>query len=266
MSESESISSRLRKAKLCELFKRRDKAEELYSDLMRDEPTDFRAFFNCAILISEDSDRIIDAISYFKTVISLNPEITESYGSIAALLIKLHAPRDAVEYCRQGLDIKSTDRICLYNINVALRQIGKIDEALALSWQRLCSLPFPPMQREEMQKQHLKQNKPRTMNELTIVCVKWGKKYGADYVNNLFQGLCRHILSSQYRFKLVCFTDDSSGIDSAVPCYHLNEEISDWKGWWIKAQIFARHPMLKKWLLYIDLDTVICGPLMVKAE
>lgn len=53
---------------------------------------------------------------------------------------------------------------------------------------------------------------------LSVVCAKWGKLYGADYVNRLYRGVLRN---TQRDVNFVCVTDDSTGIDSAITCLDL---------------------------------------------
>ena len=43
--------------------------------------------------------------------------------------------------------------------------------------------------------------------------MKWGTKYGPDYVNRLYAMVRRHLSGD---FKFVCLTDDSKGIRSEV--------------------------------------------------
>ena len=47
----------------------------------------------------------------------------------------------------------------------------------------------------------------------TVLCMKWGRRYGPDYVNTLYSMLRRH-LSVGHR--LVCLTDDQGGIRPEV--------------------------------------------------
>ena len=47
---------------------------------------------------------------------------------------------------------------------------------------------------------------------LTVVCVKWGTKYGPDYVLKLRAGVGRY-LSRPHQF--VCLTDDVDGLHKA---------------------------------------------------
>ena len=50
-------------------------------------------------------------------------------------------------------------------------------------------------------------------NTVNVICIKWGKKYGSDYVNTLHSMVSRH-LSRPFRF--VCFTDDFEGINDDI--------------------------------------------------
>ena len=49
-----------------------------------------------------------------------------------------------------------------------------------------------------------------------IICMKWGDKYGAEYVNRLYNMVRRNLTLD---FQMVCLTDDSTGIDPAVICH-----------------------------------------------
>jgi hypothetical protein len=169
----------------------------------------------------------------------------------------MNNPEEAVEYCRLGLVRESGDKTCLYNINVALRQVGAIKEAIDLSWR---SIDHTCKASPEWDAQVVRNEPAVIVTELTIVCVKWGKKYGHEYVNNLYSALQRHI-PAERSWKLVCFTEDTAGISTGVECYPFHEETASWQGWWLKAQIFASHAALTGWVLYIDLDTVICDSL-----
>jgi hypothetical protein len=49
-------------------------------------------------------------------------------------------------------------------------------------------------------------------------CMKWGTRYGADYVNRMYRGIARNVTGD---FKLVCFTDDATGVRAEVDCRPL---------------------------------------------
>ena len=62
-----------------------------------------------------------------------------------------------------------------------------------------------------------------------ILCVKWGDKYSAQYVNNLHEMVKRYYPEP---FRFLCYTDDPKGI--------LSETIpieSDLEGWWLKLEL-----------------------------
>ena len=50
--------------------------------------------------------------------------------------------------------------------------------------------------------------------------MKWGTLYSAEYVNKLYSMVKRNL---SYDFKMVCFTDDESGIRKEVQCFPIPE-------------------------------------------
>ena len=46
-----------------------------------------------------------------------------------------------------------------------------------------------------------------------VLCIKWGNKFPADYVNKLYRMVERH-LSLPHRF--VCLTDNTTGLNSEI--------------------------------------------------
>lgn len=98
-----------------------------------------------------------------------------------------------------------------------------------------------------------------------IVCVKWGTMYGPEYVNRLYGMVQRHLSGP---FRLVCLTDDASGIRPEVECVDLPElgvpHPQRTRGKWRKQILWgASVPGLRTGsvALFIDLDSVIVGPL-----
>lgn len=99
--------------------------------------------------------------------------------------------------------------------------------------------------------------RPVTPDTLSIVCVKHGRKYGPEYVNRLHAMLRRHQPGA---WQFVCITDDPTGLDPAVDVI----DISTIKvaGWWTKIAMFdPRIALRHDTVLYLDLDTVVVGPL-----
>lgn len=65
------------------------------------------------------------------------------------------------------------------------------------------------------------------------MCVKWGERYNAEYVNKLYRGISRHTTKS---FNFYCFTDDPNGLLKEINAVKLRE---NWRGWWGKATLFS---------------------------
>lgn len=97
---------------------------------------------------------------------------------------------------------------------------------------------------------------------VNVICMKWGRLYGPEYVNHLRAGVARH-LARPHRF--VCFTDDASGLSGAVearplPDLGLPPGHTDTR--WQKLAVFR--PQLADLsgpTLFLDLDLVIVDDL-----
>lgn len=96
-----------------------------------------------------------------------------------------------------------------------------------------------------------------------ILCMKWGTKYGPEYVNRLQRMAERHLGSP---FQLVCLTDDPIGIDPVIRTLPLPdlgcEEPRHTRGKWRKVALWGA-PLhdLQGTALFVDLDSVIVGAL-----
>lgn len=95
-----------------------------------------------------------------------------------------------------------------------------------------------------------------------IICMKWGTKFGPNYVNTLAAMVRRH-LHSKHRF--ICFTDDGKGLDSRIEVWPLPElslpgHLPE-RGW-NKLTVFT-NPLadLEGQVLFLDLDVLILGDL-----
>ena len=90
-----------------------------------------------------------------------------------------------------------------------------------------------------------------------VICMKWGDKFDADYVNRLYDMVERN-LKIPHRF--VCFTDNAEGINPNVEIREippLNEEgIPD--RMWKKLTVFnEKLADLQGQALFLDLDIII---------
>jgi hypothetical protein len=89
-------------------------------------------------------------------------------------------------------------------------------------------------------------------DKLTVICVRFGNRYGIDYVERLRNMVSRN-LSVPYEF--VCLTDDQHVISGVRNIYQPNARYS--KGWWHKVHMFDPTLPISGRILYFDLDVVI---------
>jgi len=85
-----------------------------------------------------------------------------------------------------------------------------------------------------------------------VCCLKYGNKYGPEYVNNLYRMVKRN-LTLDYEF--VCFTENAQGIHKEIRIEPL--PALPVTGWWFKPMFFNPNLGLKGTLLFLDLDLVI---------
>jgi hypothetical protein len=106
------------------------------------------------------------------------------------------------------------------------------------------------------------------MQAVNVLCIKWGKKYGPEYVNKLHSMVRRHL---HRPFRFVCLTDDAAGIDPDIEVKPIPpigfDEFDQRQPWtfahgWLKLTSFAR-PLydLEGRTLFLDLDIVIVDSL-----
>jgi len=100
------------------------------------------------------------------------------------------------------------------------------------------------------------------MPQQTIICMKWGTRYGVDYVNRLASMIRRN---TQRPTRIVCFTDRPQGIEAgveiaALPPINIPERVQ-WLGW--RKISLWQAPLLdfEGDVLFLDLDVVITGSL-----
>lgn len=89
---------------------------------------------------------------------------------------------------------------------------------------------------------------------IQVVCLKWGSKFSADWVNRLHNSVSRH-LTLPHEF--TCFTDCVEGLNAGIKIHHLpeNKQIT---GWWWKLYLFKQGIFSDTdTVLFFDLDMVI---------
>jgi hypothetical protein len=110
---------------------------------------------------------------------------------------------------------------------------------------------------------------PAHAAERVVLCMKWGAKYDAGYVNRLYAMAARN-LSGPFRF--VCLTDDAVGVRAEVECRLIPavplpnprmERRRKVERVWEKIGLFqpALLSELGKTILFLDLDVVVLGSL-----
>ncbi len=94
----------------------------------------------------------------------------------------------------------------------------------------------------------------------TVICLKWGERYGPEYVNRLYS-MVRRNTSRELRF--VCITDDTTGLRSEVetrpmPPFDLPETFR-FKGF--RRMFLFQESLydLKGKVLHLDLDLILTG-------
>ena len=96
----------------------------------------------------------------------------------------------------------------------------------------------------------------------TIICMKWGSRYGPEYVNRLYKSITKH---TKTRTNVYCFTDNAENINEKVICKPLPKinlpktiSLTPWR----KMSLW-QYPLfdLKGDVLFLDLDLVITGNL-----
>ncbi|MFY8085505.1 MAG: glycosyltransferase [Rubrivivax sp.] len=93
-----------------------------------------------------------------------------------------------------------------------------------------------------------------------VLCMKWGTKYGPEYVNRLYAMVARHLRGA---FDFVCLTDDQRGVRQEVRCLPipslaLPPGIPE-RGWTKLTTFEADLHGLRGSALFLDLDVVIVG-------
>ena len=95
-----------------------------------------------------------------------------------------------------------------------------------------------------------------------VLCMKWGTKYGPEYVNRLYGMVRRHLRGD---FLFVCLTDDARGVRDEVQCLpipplDLPPGIPE-RGWTKLTTFEADLHGLRGTALFLDVDVVIVGSL-----
>lgn len=252
---------------------------------------DFRIYFNLAQLYIEklkathkpsnstipETDYLYHATSLLKEGLLLAPQIMEFYVNLSGLFITHQDFKAALEYSQRGIsillqqskeEISKDDFNCrslFTNYNIAMRALHAMPAAIEFTFASMKIEPstISAMRNQESSCTDYFVNTACCNVILTVVCVKFGKKYDARYVNALYNMMAT-TLTASYRLRFICFTEDSEGLLPNIEVQSFAIESEGWTGWWKKACVFKSFSTPAKdntewtdWWLYCDLDTII---------
>ncbi len=99
------------------------------------------------------------------------------------------------------------------------------------------------------------------MGDKNVVCMKWGTRYGAEYVNILYHMVKRNLTPP---FRFVCLTDQSDGLEREIevkPFLDFDEPYPEKTKFclaWRKITLFDKQVYdLRGKILFLDLDLII---------
>ena len=202
----------------------------------------------------------------FEPRLNSKEAFVDAHTNISFTYLGIGKPDKAAEFCKAAIQLNPANKEAYINFGNSLRQLGKREESIRFTLdlverdvQTRKENPAGDFKIQRLNLDEVKQTQspadPAAVEQVTIITVKWGTKYNADYVNKLYRGFKRNC-SREFRF--VCFTDDANGLDENIEPRKL---IEDWKGWWGKASIFSRDHQIAGLKFFIDLDMVITGSL-----
>ena len=176
----------------------------------------------------------------------------DAKANAAALHLLRGDPASALALCEEVLSVDALDSkqrfqpVAWCNLNTALRQLGRYDEAVARSWDALQELTNSQL----MQPSYFHNtsidtctnsvaqstnassncsgveisngvgNKDSTVSRSVVACcVKWGTKYCSDDVNRLAAGLQRHLLQKNSTEISSTYVDSNSTTHRRVVCF-----------------------------------------------
>lgn len=87
---------------------------------------------------------------------------------------------------------------------------------------------------------------------LTVLCVRYGNRYGKEYVERLRNMVARH---TTLDYEFACLTDDQHDIAGVRTIYQPAADYR--KLWWHKVHMFDPSLDISGRILYFDLDVVI---------
>lgn len=215
------------------------------------------ALFQQAIDVSPHKAHLADG--EFDPRLNAKEALSEAYSNLAVLYMNRDELDQAQELIHKSIELNPLSEAHI-NLGNILRQLGRRSDAIDHAWNGIASLCEEGVFERPEQLDPKKYVVPEYSGPVHVVCVKWGKKYGADYVNKLYHGVVKYLTGVEYDF--YCFTENPENLDEGIKVIPLSES---WTGWWGKATLFSETGLEGR-LLYIDLDTVITGSLTALAQ
>lgn len=96
-----------------------------------------------------------------------------------------------------------------------------------------------------------------TSEPVNIVTLKWGTRYGAHYVNNLYDGIGKHL---HRPFRFICVTDHPDGLAEGIETHPIPDSpgIENWPSVFLKLLVTADgFADMKGPTLFMDIDIAI---------
>jgi len=84
---------------------------------------------------------------------------------------------------------------------------------------------------------------------INVVCFKWGKEFGPEYVNRLYHSVKRN---TTIDLNFICYTEDPSGVECET-----REFLEPLPHWWYIIGLFNKSHGFTDRVVYMDLDTII---------
>jgi len=144
-----------------------------------------------------------------------------------------------------------------------MRCLGRLSEAVEQSWKWIRN----DSPRPQIKDQCNDLIDTHSASKIIVHCVKWGKKYDANYVNRLFRRIKAALSQVIEKTKLLflCHTEDPSDLDLSIKWIDFPFSSRSWSSWWMKAVIFQPTLIDEEFVynncihIYLDLDTLIVG-------
>ena len=203
-----------------------------------------------------------DAMEHLREALKAKPPLMEAYINLSGLVLKERKLEEALDICEKGLKVADGGEPSLVSqMGTILRHMGRQTEAIERTWKALTHAVLEG-QRQSLGEytspwvdslsvptitHHPTTSPPKMLGgegKIVVLCVKWGHKYSAAYVNRLAAGIARHASIGDngvsLSYEMVCVTDDPTDIDKdKVTCIALPPDLPPLQGWWIKAYLFS---------------------------